>query len=115
MRPAPLLPAFTMPIMLNYACPVRPRRYKNDRQIQAMTALVAAYQRREVHEAEKIIRENRSTIMDDPFIREHIDAVLRSLRTQWILDIIKPYSRIEVSYLARVRDCGTSSEPARVD
>ena len=81
----------------------RPRRYKNDRQIQAMTALVAAYQRREVHEAEKIIRENRSTIMDDPFIREHIDAVLRSLRTQWILDVIKPYSRIEVSYLAKVR------------
>jgi COP9 signalosome complex subunit 2 len=78
------------------------RRYKNDRQIQAMTALVSAYQRREVHEAEKIIRENRSTIMDDPFIREHIDDVLRSLRTQWILDIIKPYTRIEVAYLARV-------------
>ena len=30
--------------------------YKNDRQIQAMTNLVVAYQRREVHEAEKIIR-----------------------------------------------------------
>lgn len=30
--------------------------YKNDRQIQAMTNLVTAYQRREVHEAEKIIR-----------------------------------------------------------
>ncbi|KAL7004290.1 hypothetical protein EMMF5_006176 [Cystobasidiomycetes sp. EMM_F5] len=30
--------------------------YKNDRQIVAMTNLVAAYQRREVHEAEKIIR-----------------------------------------------------------
>jgi COP9 signalosome complex subunit 2 len=77
-------------------------RYKNDRQIQAMTALVSAYQRREVHEAEKIIRENRATIMDDPFIREHIDDVLRSLRTQWILDIIKPYTRIEIAYLARV-------------
>lgn len=30
--------------------------YKNDRQIQAMTNLVVAYQRREVHEAEKIIK-----------------------------------------------------------
>jgi COP9 signalosome complex subunit 2 len=30
--------------------------YKSDRQIQAMTNLVVAYQRREVHEAEKILR-----------------------------------------------------------
>lgn len=31
-------------------------RYKNDREISAMTALVDAYQRRSVHEAEKILR-----------------------------------------------------------
>ena len=31
-------------------------RYKNDPQIKAMTDLVDAYQRREVHTAEKIIR-----------------------------------------------------------
>ena len=43
--------------------------------------------------------------MDDPFIREHIDEVLRSLRTQWIIDIIKPYTRIEIGYLARVSTC----------
>lgn len=40
--------------------------------------------------------------MDDPFIRGYIDDVLRSLRTQWILEIIKPYNRVEISYLARV-------------
>ncbi|GAA5955376.1 hypothetical protein JCM3765_006759 [Sporobolomyces pararoseus] len=75
--------------------------YKNDREIAAMQALVQAYQRRDVHEAEKILRTNRETIMGDPFIREYIDDVLRSLRTQWILDIIKPYNRIEIAYLAR--------------
>jgi COP9 signalosome complex subunit 2 len=40
--------------------------------------------------------------MDDAFIRFYIDDVLRSLRTQWILEIIKPYTRIEIAYLARV-------------
>ncbi|CEQ40472.1 SPOSA6832_02107, partial [Sporobolomyces salmonicolor] len=97
--------------------------YKNDREIAAMQALVQAYQRRDVHEAEKILRStshpllsqfeaslshsrlartaNRETIMDDPFIRGYIDDVLRSLRMQWILDIIKPYTRIEIAYLAR--------------
>ncbi|BGP23723.1 hypothetical protein JCM10295v2_002624 [Rhodotorula toruloides] len=75
--------------------------YKNDREIAAMQALVSAYQRRDVHDAEKILRTNRETIMDDPFIRFYIDDVLRSLRTQWILEIIKPYHRIEIAYLAR--------------
>ncbi|CEH15846.1 COP9 signalosome, subunit CSN2 [Ceraceosorus bombacis] len=75
--------------------------YKNDPQIVAMTNLVAAYQRREVHEAEKILRENRATIMDDPFIRAHIDEVLKGLRTQYLIDLIQSYTRVELSFLAR--------------
>lgn len=76
-------------------------RYKNDPEIAAMTGLVDAYQTNNVHEAEKIIKENKST-MSDPFIQSHISEVIRSLRTQWIADIIKPYTRIEIDYLARV-------------
>ncbi|TFY83432.1 hypothetical protein EWM64_g585 [Hericium alpestre] len=75
--------------------------YKNDAQIKAMTDLVDAYQRREVHAAEKILRENRSTIMDDPFIRSYIGELLRSLRRQYLIDLIKPYTRLELSFLAR--------------
>jgi len=75
--------------------------YKNDPQIKAMTDLVDAYQRREVHSAEKILRDNRSTIMDDPFIRLYIDELLRSLRTQYLIDLIKPYTRLELSFLAK--------------
>lgn len=75
--------------------------YKNDSQIKAMTDLVDAYQRREVHTAEKILRENRSTIMDDAFIRLYIGELLRSLRTQYLIDLIKPYTRLELSFLAQ--------------
>lgn len=89
-----------------------------------MTNLVAAYQRRDVHDAEKIIKgewkllsnipippaqissclpaENKATILDDPFIRYYIDDVLRSLRTQYLIDLIKPYTRIELKFLAKV-------------
>lgn len=45
------------------------RRYKNDREISAMTALVDAYQRRSVHEAEKILRSasrSRSSLSSSP-------------------------------------------------
>ncbi|KAL0951795.1 hypothetical protein HGRIS_008462 [Hohenbuehelia grisea] len=75
--------------------------YKNDPQIKAMTDLVDAYQRREVHSAEKILRDNRSTIMDDAFIRSYIGELLRSLRTSYLIDLIKPYTRLELSFLAK--------------
>jgi COP9 signalosome complex subunit 2 len=95
-----------------------PPRYKADVQIKAMTDLVDAYQRREVHTAEKILKgelppyistllvknglDNRSTIMDDNFIRSYIGDLLRSLRTQYLIDLIKPYTRLELSFLAKV-------------
>ncbi|PPR06129.1 hypothetical protein CVT26_005351 [Gymnopilus dilepis] len=75
--------------------------YKTDPQIKAMTDLVDAYQRREVHLAEKILKDNRSTIMDDNFIRSYIGDLLRSLRTQYLIDLIKPYTRLELSFLAK--------------
>jgi COP9 signalosome complex subunit 2 len=75
--------------------------YKNDPEIVAMTDLVGAYQRREVHEAEKILAENQSTIMDDAFIRTYIDEVFKGLRTQYLIDLIQSYTRIELSFLSR--------------
>ncbi len=41
--------------------------------------------------------------MDDPFIRSYIGELLRSLRTQYLIDLIKPYTRLELSFLSKVR------------
>ncbi|CAG8636011.1 11155_t:CDS:10 [Paraglomus occultum] len=75
--------------------------YKNDLQIVAMTNLVGAYQRKEIREFEKILRDNRATIMDDPFIRTYIDDVLKNIRTQVLLRLIKPYTRIEIPFVSK--------------
>jgi hypothetical protein len=40
--------------------------------------------------------------MDDSFIRLYIGELLRSLRTQYLIDLIKPYTRLELSFLAKV-------------
>ena len=48
--------------------------YKNDPEILAMTNLVSAYQNNDINEFEKILKNNRRNIMDDPFIREHIEG-----------------------------------------
>lgn len=50
--------------------------YKNDSEILAMTNLVSAYQNNDINEFEKILKQNRSNIMDDPFIREHIEGMV---------------------------------------
>ncbi|KAH8119966.1 PCI-domain-containing protein [Phellopilus nigrolimitatus] len=75
--------------------------YKNDPQIKAMTDLVDAYQRREVHAAERILHDNQATIMNDPFIASYIGDLLRSLRTSYLIDLIRPYTRLELTFLAR--------------
>ncbi|KAJ3194996.1 COP9 signalosome complex subunit 2 [Irineochytrium annulatum] len=75
--------------------------YKNDREIEAMTKLVSAFQRKEIREFEKILRENRKTIMDDPFIRAYIDDVLKNIRTQVIIKLIKPYTRIDIAFVSK--------------
>ena len=42
-----------------------------------MTNLVSAYQNNDINEFEKILKTNRRNIMDDLFIREHIEGKLQ--------------------------------------
>ncbi|GFS37825.1 proteasome family protein [Actinidia rufa] len=75
--------------------------YKNDPEVLAMTNLIAAYQRNEILEFEKILKTNRRTIMDDPFIRNYIEDLLKNVRTQVLLKLIKPYTRIRIPFISK--------------
>jgi len=75
--------------------------YKNDPEILAMTNLVSAYQNDDISEFEKILKQNRKNIMEDPFIREHIEDLLRNIRTQVLIKLIKPYTRIHIPFIAK--------------
>eukprot|EP00123_Amoebidium_parasiticum_P013677 comp22092_c0_seq2/m.32222 comp22092_c0_seq2/g.32222 ORF comp22092_c0_seq2/g.32222 comp22092_c0_seq2/m.32222 type:complete len:159 (-) comp22092_c0_seq2:562-1038(-) len=74
--------------------------YRNDSEILAMTNLVAAYQQNDIREFERILRTNRS-IMDDPFIRNYIEDLLKNIRTQVLLKLIKPYTRIRLPFISK--------------
>ncbi|TIA85021.1 hypothetical protein E3P99_04089 [Wallemia hederae] len=76
-------------------------RYKENAEILPMTQLVSAYQHKEVHQAERIIAKNRKVIMEDPFISHFIDDVMRALRITYLVDLIKPYQRMELSFIAK--------------
>lgn len=75
--------------------------YKNDPEILAMTNLVAAYQRNEIMEFEKILKNNRRTIMDDLFIRNYIEDLLKKIRTQVLLKLIRPYTKIRIPFVSQ--------------
>eukprot|EP00158_Paraphelidium_tribonemae_P003297 Partr_v1_DN26027_c0_g1_i4_m501 putative cop9 signalosome complex subunit len=74
--------------------------YKNDPQIVAMTNLVSAFQRKEIWEFEKILAANKATIMDDSFIRMYIEDVLKNIRTQVLIKLVKSYSSVSIQFLA---------------
>ncbi|KAI9492027.1 PCI domain-containing protein [Zychaea mexicana] len=75
--------------------------YKNDREIVAMTNLVSAFQRKDIREFERILKSNRQAIMGDSFIRAYIDDVLANIRKQVLVKLIKPYTRIELAFMAK--------------
>lgn len=56
--------------------------------------------RNEIRTFEKILARNKKTIMDDDFIRDHIADVLTSIRTQVLLKLIRPYTRIRLEFIS---------------
>ncbi|TPX62645.1 hypothetical protein PhCBS80983_g00281 [Powellomyces hirtus] len=82
--------------------------YKNDPQIVAMTDMVNAYQRKQLPEVEEILRTNKATILGDPFIRTYIDDVLQNIRTQVLIALIRPYTRIEIGFVSKQLNISSS-------
>jgi COP9 signalosome complex subunit 2 len=74
--------------------------YKNDPRIAAMTDLVDAYQRDDIHGYEKILQANRD-LLADPFIAENIDEVTRNMRTKAVLKLVAPYTRFKLSFISK--------------
>ncbi|XP_063676052.1 COP9 signalosome complex subunit 2-like [Bolinopsis microptera] len=82
--------------------------YKNDKEIIAMTNLVNAYQSSDIEQFQAIIKEHHSSVMGDTFIREHIEDLLKNIRTEVLVKVIKPYTRLKIEFVANV--LGVSNE-----
>jgi len=73
--------------------------YKNDPRIAAMTDLVDAYQRDDIHKYEDVLQKNKD-LLADPFIAENIDEVTRNMRTKAVVKLIAPYTRMRLGWIA---------------
>ncbi|KIW52247.1 COP9 signalosome complex subunit 2 [Exophiala xenobiotica] len=74
--------------------------YRNDPRISAMTDLVDAYQRDDIHHYESILKDNQD-LLADPFIAENIDEVSRNMRTKAVLKLIAPYTRFTLQFISK--------------
>jgi len=75
--------------------------YKNDAEVVAMTSLVNAYQSYDIKEFEKILKNNKKTILDDPFIRDYMDDLMLNIRTQVLLRLLTPYTKIHIGFVSQ--------------
>lgn len=48
-----------------------------------------------------ILGKCRRTIYDDPFIRNYIEDLLKNIRTQVVLNIVQPYTRIRIPFISK--------------
>ncbi|KAI1105969.1 PCI-domain-containing protein [Jackrogersella minutella] len=74
--------------------------YQHDPRIAAMTDLVNAYQRDDMHTYVSVLQKNQD-ILADPFIAENIDEVTRNMRTKAIVKLIAPYTRMKLEWIAQ--------------
>lgn len=77
------------------------RPYRDDPEIVAMTNLVHAFHNNEIQTFERILRRNEGRIMDDEFVREHVEDLLRTIRTQVLRRLIRPYTRISLAAISK--------------
>lgn len=74
--------------------------YKNDPRIAAMTELVDTYQRDDITQYEKVLKQNQD-LLADPFIAENIDEVTRNMRTKAVVKLVAPYTRFRLDFIAK--------------
>ena len=80
--------------------------YKNDPQILAMTDLVATYENNDIKGFERILNNNKESIMDDKYISMYIQDLLKNIRAQVLAKLLKPYTRVKLSFISQELNVG---------
>jgi COP9 signalosome complex subunit 2 len=75
------------------------RPYRDDPEIQAMTNLVQAFHNNDIQQFESILKKGR--LLEDEFVREHVEDLLRTIRTQVLNRVLRPYTRISLQAIAK--------------
>lgn len=79
----------------------RAKSYQNNKEIEAMLNLVEAYQNSDLKRFEKELRSNKEAVLNDEFIASYIEDLMKKIRCRVLLERIKPYTNITISFIAK--------------
>jgi COP9 signalosome complex subunit 2 len=79
----------------------RAKSYQNNNEIQAMISLVDAYQHHEIRTFEEVLKKHHKAIMGDEFIADYISDLMKKLRCEVLLKLIRPYTNISIRFIAK--------------
>ncbi|KDE02974.1 19S proteasome regulatory subunit Rpn6 [Microbotryum lychnidis-dioicae p1A1 Lamole] len=71
-------------------------------QVDAIKAVAKAHEDRSLSDFERLLKEHRKELSDDPIIRNHLSALYDTLLEQNLVRIIEPFSRVEISHIAEL-------------
>lgn len=71
------------------------------RNLDAMKAIATAHQNRSLAEFERTLAAYKSELGADPIIRSHFTALYDTLLEQNLVRVIEPFSRVEISHIAK--------------
>jgi 26S proteasome regulatory subunit N6 len=71
-------------------------------EIEAMRAVTDAYKARNIHRFDSIFQHYKAQLLDDPIISSHLAELKANLLEQNLLRILEPFSRVQVSHVAKL-------------
>mmetsp|Transcript_12339 Transcript_12339/g.40338 ORF Transcript_12339/g.40338 Transcript_12339/m.40338 type:complete len:450 (+) Transcript_12339:88-1437(+) len=76
------------------------KAYQEEPEITAMKGLRLSYDANDLHAFERTLHDTRNKILDDPFIMTYVDPLRRKMREQVLLNLVKPYARLTLQFVA---------------
>ncbi|GAA5894960.1 hypothetical protein JCM8208_000074 [Rhodotorula glutinis] len=70
------------------------------KEVDAIKAVAKAHEERSLGDFERVLRERKAELSDDPIIRTHLAALYDTLLEQNLVRVIEPYQRVEIAHVA---------------
>lgn len=85
---------------INYAGTLEAKVFKDDNEIQAIMNLRTGFENNDIILIQQILADPNSHIVDDPFITQYLDDLLRGIRLNVLVAKVKPYKSVSIKFLA---------------
>lgn len=85
---------------INYAGTREAKVYMDDPQIMAIMSLRTAFENNDINLIQSILGDPKNQILDDPFISQYLDDLLRNIRLNVLVAKVKPYKSVSLDYMA---------------